>query len=268
MDDVIRLGPLMIATDRALALIAIWLFVGVGALIARRTRRPAGRVAWIALFIGIASARVGFVLENLSAFAVEPWSILALWQGGFSAWIGVAGAALAVAIMLGRQRAGVYLLASLAGLSIAHAAAAAALAPEPSPFPAGVELRTTGGKAVSIDALRGRPFVLNLWATWCPPCRREMPMVIDVAAGASIPVLLVNQGEPAGRVGAFLSLQGLPSDAILVDEAQSVAAAAGADAFPTTLFFDARGNVVRRHSGEISRATLTAAIRDLDRSMP
>ncbi|MFP5455258.1 MAG: prolipoprotein diacylglyceryl transferase family protein [Alphaproteobacteria bacterium] len=256
----------MIATDRALALVAIWAFLSIGALVARRTHRPASRVAWIALLVGILAARTGFVLANLSAFAVEPWSILAVWQGGFAPWVGVAGAAMAVVVMLGRQRASGYLLGALAGLSIAHAAASAATTPDPRPFPAGVTLKTMQGGVLSIDALRGRPFVLNLWATWCPPCRREMPMVIDVAGQSTTPILLVNQGEPAGRVNAFLSINDLASDAIVIDEAQHVAAAGGASAYPTTLFFDADGNVVRRHAGEISRAALTAAIRDLERT--
>ncbi|MEZ0494933.1 redoxin domain-containing protein [Sphingomonas sp. IW22] len=266
MDAILRLGPLMIATDRAVALVAIWAFVSIGALVAARTRSPAGRVAWTALLIGIVAARAGFVVQNLSGFMVEPWAILALWQGGFAPWIGAGAAAAVVVGMLGRQRATGLLLAPIVGLSLAYMAIGALTAPDPRPLPRGLTLQTLAGKPVSVDAMRGRPFVINLWATWCPPCRREMPMVIDVARGASVPVLLVNQGEPAERVGVFLSANDLAGDAIFLDAGRRVAAVTGASAYPTTLFVDAAGNVVRVHAGEISRAALSAAIRDLERT--
>ena len=266
MDGILNLGPLAIATDRALALVAVWAFVSIGAIVAARTGTKSGRVTWIAVVIGIVAARIGFILENLSAYMIEPWTMVAIWQGGFSPWPGVAAAAVTIVAMLGRQRATAAMIAALASLSLTHAAVAAATAPDAKPLPVGIGLETLAGRSISLDSMRGQPFVLNLWATWCPPCRREMPMVLDVAKGSSVPVLLVNQGEPAGRVTAFLSINDMPGDAIVLDTTQRVAAATGARAYPTTLFVDGAGRIVRAHAGEISRAALTAAIRDLERT--
>ncbi len=266
MDGILKLGPLMIATDRALALVAIWAFLTIATLVTAQTGRNVGRAAWIAVAVGIVAARIGFILENLPAFLTEPWTMLALWQGGFSSWIGVGAAAATLLAMLRRQRATGFMIVSLAGLALTHSAVTAATAPSIKAFPSGISLATTTGQVLSLDAMRGKPFVLNLWATWCPPCRREMPMLLDVAKGSRTPILLVNQGEPAGRVRSFLSINDMGSDAVALDADQRVSAATGARAYPTTLFIDAGGRIVRIHSGEISRAALSAAIRDLERT--
>lgn len=264
MDGIIRIGPFMVAADRALAVAAVWAFLSITTVVAARMDSRAGRVGWAAVLIGVVAARVGYVLENLSAFRVEPRAALAVWQGG-SPWVGVAAAALTLLVGMGRQRATGIMLGALAAVSLTHAGLTAALAPEPQPLPTGIRLASLAGAPVALDRMRGRGFVLNLWATWCPPCRREMPMVTDVAATASLPVLLVNQGEPAARVKAFLSLQHIAGDAVLLDATQRVAAATGTRAYPTTIFVNAKGKIVRVHAGEISRAALTAGIRELER---
>jgi len=263
VDGVISLGPLMIATDRALALVAVWSFLGIGGLVGAKTGSRAGRAAWFAVLVGIVAARAGFIFQNVDAFSVEPWATLAIWQGGFAPLVGVVAAALTIAIMLGRQAASGLMLLALAALTIAHAGASAALAPEPRPFPARLDVRALTGGTLALDGLRGRPFVINLWATWCPPCRREMPMVIEVAEASGMPVLLVNQGESLPRVRSFLAAHRLSAKTIALDPWQRVAAATGAGALPTTLFVARDGRIVNRHAGQISRAGLSAAMRDL-----
>lgn len=263
----LQLGPLAMAADRAAAVLAIWAFVGIGGLVASRADTKAGRVSWVAAGVGIVAARIGYVLENLSAYLVEPWTMLALWQGGFSPWAGVAAAAATVVAMLGRQRAGVVLIGALAALWMAHGALTALTAPATRAMPDGIALATVDGQSFRLDSLRGQPFVLNLWATWCPPCRREMPMLVDVAQSSTVPILLVNQGETAGQVKEFLSDNRLPGESVALDTTQRVAAATRARAYPTTVFVDADGKIVGVHAGEISRAALTAAIRDLERTM-
>lgn len=255
----------MIATDRASAVVAIWAFLTIAALVAARTGSNAGRAGWIAVAIGVVAARLGYVLENLSAFLVEPWTAIAMWQGGFSAWVGVAAAALTLLVQMGRRKATALMLGALGGLSLTHAAVSAAITPKPRQLPEGLRLTSLAGKPVELDAMRGHGFVLNLWATWCPPCRREMPMVIDVAVTSSVPVLLVNQGERSDQVNAFLSTNDMRGDAILLDAVQRVAGATGARAYPTTIFVNAEGEIVRVHAGEISRAALTSGIRELER---
>ena len=262
----IPLGPLMLAADRLIALAAIALFLFACERIGRRSgqHRAASRTAWLAVLAGIVAARLGFVAENWSAFAAEPVSALYLWQGGFSALWG-AGAA-AVVLLVGWRAPGKGVaLGALAGLFLVWFALTTTLAHrQQEPLPANLVASRMNGAPVALDGLRGKPFVVNLWATWCPPCRREMPMLIEVAkTSPDVPILLLNQGESAGKVANFLHREQLAGDAILLDQGSAVSAALGTTAFPTTLFVDAKGIVRQVHTGEISRAALLVGMRKI-----
>lgn len=268
MDDMVQLGPLAMAADRAVAVLFIWAFVGMAALLSARTGANVSKAAWLAIAFGIAAARIAYILENLPSFMIEPWTMLALWQGGFSPWVGVPAAAMTIIAIIGRRRTTGVLVATLAALSLAYGTLAATLAPVPKPLPRGVVLTQIDGQQFRLDELRGRAFVLNLWATWCPPCRREMPMLIDVARSSTVPIVLVNQGEAAEQVRTFLNVNRMSDESVALDTSQQVAAATGAVAYPTTIFVNAEGKIVSVQAGEISRAALTAAIRDLEQATP
>lgn len=266
MGTVLQVGPFMLALDRAIAMALIWAFVAMGTVIATHTRAPASRAIWIATGIGIMVARAGYVTANVPAFAVAPWTILAFWQGGFAVWHGVVAAAVTLLVMLRASRAGGAAIAALATLALLWLGMERTVLRTPAiPFPAGLRLVALDGRPADLDRMKGRPLVINLWATWCPPCRREMPMLVEVASGSSIPVLLANQGETPGQVRAFLDKQGLPADSVRLDITSRIGAATGSKALPTTLFIDAGGMIRSIHHGEISRAALTAGIRDLER---
>ncbi len=265
MDTVVQLGPLMLALDRLVALVAIWVFLATGAVIARRTGATADRAVWIAAGVGIVAARAGFVITNWPAFSVEPWTIWALWQGGFVAWPGIVAAAITLLLLLRASRAAAASIATLAALALFWAGMEqTVLRAPPTPLPKRLQLLALDGRSLDLDEMKGRAFVVNLWATWCPPCRRELPMLVEVAEQSSIPVLLANQGETPGVVRAFLGRQGLPAGAVRLDIASRIGAATGSKALPTTLFIDAEGMIRAIHSGEISRAALIAGIRDLE----
>jgi hypothetical protein len=91
-----------------------------------------------------------------------------------------------------------------------------------------------------------------------------MPMLIDVAATSTMPILLVNEGEPADRVVGFLRSQRLDSRMIRLDPAGDLGRATGSPALPTTLFIDAGWRIRQTHVGEISRAALLVGMRDLE----
>lgn len=264
MDGIVEIGPLAMATDRLMAIAAIWGFVAMASLIAARLDGRANRVGWISLLLGFVGARMGFILANIDAFMADPWTMVAIWQGGFSALTGIIVAAITIAIMLGRKPAGLALMATLSGLALLHAGAVELMRPQPRPMPQ-LALTTLSGDKIALGTA-GRPMVINLWATWCPPCRREMPMFIDVAQGSNIPVLLVNQGESAAAIRAYLNQQGFADKGIVTDVAGILGRTIASPALPTTLFVNEAGDIVDLHAGEISRAALTAAIHDLQRT--
>lgn len=110
---------------------------------------------------------------------------------------------------------------------------------------------------------RDRVVVLNLWATWCPPCRREMPMMTELAAQMpDTDFVFANQGEDAARIEAFLAAAGLPRTGMLRDPAMRLMTEMNAAGLPATLIFDARGALVATHMGEISRPALRQMIQN------
>src|SRR5262249_45340807 len=102
-----------------------------------------------------------------------------------------------------------------------------------------------------------RPTVLNLWASWCPPCRHEMPMLRAAQANhPDINFVFVNQGESAQQVRRYLAEQDLTMSNLLLDPQSRTAAALGQIAFPTTYLFDAAGRLIDVRVGELSAGTL------------
>ena len=120
------------------------------------------------------------------------------------------------------------------------------------------------GNPVNLRDYAGQPLVVNLWATWCPPCRREMPVLMQAQQReAAITILFVNQGESAALVGEFLAAQQLSLDNLLLDEQVQLGQLVGSRALPTTLFYDAEGRQVGSHLGELSHASLERALERL-----
>ncbi|MCJ2180501.1 prolipoprotein diacylglyceryl transferase family protein [Novosphingobium album (ex Hu et al. 2023)] len=264
----IPLGPLMLASERLAAVVCIAVFLFVAGRLARQTQARVDATAWRALLAGLVTARAAYVLLHFEAFRAEPWSVLAIWQGGFALWPGLMAGLAVVAVMLRRSRAAIVLGGTATALALFMELAMPMLRPAPRPFPTGLTLVTLDGRPVALDSLRDRPFVLNVWASWCGPCRREMPMVTDVARASAVPVFLANAGEDMDTIRHYLSEQGLPGDRVLADPTHDAVQALETQALPTTLFIDRSGTIVSSHVGEISRAGLTAQIEALERTPP
>ena len=252
--NAISIGPLMLATDRVSALIGIAVFLAITSVLARRMGEPIGRWSTLAFFGGVVAARLGHVAINWETFALEPWRMIAIWQGGFHWPTGVI-----VAIMLlfalvrsaGQRVAGITSL--VAGLFVWHAATLLTSGVEPIELPQH-PLHTLAHEQVQLSSLGGQPMVINLWATWCPPCRREMPMMADVAAATSdVTFVFANQGEDAPRIRSYLANEGLLLPNVLLDGFGELGRHYGAMGLPATLFIDGEGTLIDLHLGEISR---------------
>lgn len=261
----ISLGPLALALERLFAVLGIIVFLTAANWICRRHGKDSEKAAWRALLVGLLAARLGFAGQNWPAFAVEPLTILYVWQGGFSPLVGLTAAAITLGLSLRRTPALLPMGIAFTGSAAAALAATALfLTSAHKPLPQGLVLHSLAGEARSLDERRGKPLVINLWASWCPPCRREMPMLIEEATRLPMPILLINQGEDAERVRAWLQGQKLAPANVLLDPDQRAAAAIGSAGLPATLFIDSKGVIRELHVGEISRAALLAGMRELD----
>ncbi|MBN2973998.1 prolipoprotein diacylglyceryl transferase [Roseomonas aeriglobus] len=103
MGSAIAIGPLMMAVDRGLAVLCVAVFLGLTALAGRFRFPRVSMVATSAIVVGLVTARIGYVATHWASYADAPLSILAIWQGGFSAVAGLAGAAVTLAFRLGRR---------------------------------------------------------------------------------------------------------------------------------------------------------------------
>lgn len=268
-NDIIQIGPLATALDRLVAIGLILTFLAGMDWIVRRFAIVAWRPAGLALLAGLVGARAAYVWVYRESFALDPVVSLQALQGGWVWSAGVATAALVLVVILRRPRPIMAGLGLLAALSAVWWVFAEGQAPRSAILlPANLRFDMAQGGSITAGDLHGRPAVLNLWASWCPPCRREMPMLIDAAANESrAVVLLVNQGETPAQLRAFLQREGLPPSHVALDQEGVLGSLTGSPALPTTLFVAADGTIRQTHMGEISRVQLDIAIRALTQTM-
>lgn len=125
------------------------------------------------------------------------------------------------------------------------------------------DLASTAGSNVSLASLAGRPLVINFWASYCPPCRAEMPMLQRLVAGqASVRLVLVDEGDGRDTATRFLAEVGITQPTLL-DSDLSVGHQYGAIALPTTVFVRADGTIAGRQVGQLSESVLAAELSTL-----
>jgi thiol-disulfide isomerase/thioredoxin len=125
-------------------------------------------------------------------------------------------------------------------------------------------LATTLSEEISLADYRGRPVVLNFWATWCPPCRAEMPefQSASIKYNGQAAILGIDQGESPSIVADFGSSLGITYP-LLVDQQNVVSRDYNVTALPTTVFIDGRGVVREVVTGIVSKAVLEDRIERL-----
>ena len=117
------------------------------------------------------------------------------------------------------------------------------------------------GRPQRLPTGQGRAQVINLWASWCAPCRREMPAFARVQAlRPDIDVVYLNIGESPAEIAAFTRTLALPLAPIWRDPAGSVPERLQVRGYPTTLIVDGEGRLLHRRSGELSEASLKALL--------
>ncbi|MBV9736976.1 MAG: TlpA family protein disulfide reductase [Candidatus Eremiobacteraeota bacterium] len=114
----------------------------------------------------------------------------------------------------------------------------------------------------SLNNFRGRLVVLNLWASWCPPCRAELPdlqRLYDGYRGRNVVVIAVNEGESAERAGAFARALRVHFP-IFLDENQSYGRVYAALGLPTTVIINPAGRIVQGFDGALTFDQMKAAV--------
>jgi cytochrome oxidase Cu insertion factor (SCO1/SenC/PrrC family) len=122
----------------------------------------------------------------------------------------------------------------------------------------GFDLESTEGGRVSLADLAGRPLVINFWASYCPPCRAEMPLLQRrVGSLSTVRLVLINEGDNGQSARSFLNGIGIQQPALL-DSDLKVGRAYGVLPLPTTVFVRADGSIAGRQVGELDDRVLAA----------
>ena len=257
-----NVGPLLLPTTAFYLL----LFVAAFGLALRLTvtaamlRRQLWDISWFGLVIGLLVARLIFVIRFHDAFN-HPLEWFDIRDGGFEVELGViAGLGYVLIKTLPHKR----IFSRLMRASLLTLMVAAPVTVLTYPTPIATELpnlvyEDLQGQGFSLQQLAGKPVVINLWATWCPPCRREMPAFHQAQQdNPEVAFVLINQGEPNAAVSEYLEQLGLDFKIMLTDPFSQAAKHFGAYGTPTTLFYDRDGKLIHKRVGSLSHASLYA----------
>jgi peroxiredoxin len=126
-------------------------------------------------------------------------------------------------------------------------------------------LKTQDGRKVSLSDYKGKAVLVNFWATWCVPCKLEMPWFVDLHqqyAPQGFEILGVDEDElkDRGQIGRFARKIGVNYPILLGSEATSKAYG-GVDVLPTSFYVGRNGKVVEEAAGLISRDEIEANIK-------
>lgn len=272
----ISVGPIALPVAPMLLLLAVWTASWTAAKLANRQAGDtdpsrsvdsADRAVWFATGIGLSGARLAHLASNAQPYLMSPGSMLDLRDGG---WEPICGAIAGVAWLAWRGWQSKQLrrplsVATLAGLLVWAAGPLLAGVRDSVSMPAIPLVTLEEARPVDLRiAAAGRPVVVNLWASWCGPCRQEMPTLAAAQQReANVGVLFVNQGESHGTVHAYLSRVGLQLHDVLLDPRSQLGSAVGSRGLPTTLFYDAQGTLVDAHFGVLNAAALESRLRAL-----
>lgn len=256
----LALGPFAISIDHLLLLIALFCAFFAGWISSRKSgHNPEPALFTIAL-VAILGARLGFVLKFSDEYLANPLQAVDIRDGGFWWLSGLAAGASAALFYLWRKP----LLRRSLGIALASggivwgttAIPLAQINSSQKSLP-NLGLITMDGTPVNLQDYAGTPIVLNVWASWCPPCVREMPVLEQAQRDyPQLQFLFANLGEDAGAVESFLQRLDVQLDNVLLDQRNAISQHYGSLGLPTTLFIDAQGQLRDSHLGELSNASL------------
>ncbi|WP_062233587.1 TlpA family protein disulfide reductase [Aureimonas sp. N4] len=259
----LALGPFTFAGDRLALFLALVFLLVAGMILSLRVDDRLGTWAMSIVSIGIVAARLGHMAARPIGFVDDPVAVLRIADGGLMLSVGLAAVAAYTAYAMRGRRMRLWSFGTLSAVVLVWtvswqlATATEAIAAPRTAYP------ILKGEAVRLDDFRGKPTVVNLWATWCPPCPREMPMLAKAAGERSdVNFVFANQGEGPDAIIRYLAQSGLDLPALLLDQGFEISRHYSVQGYPATLFLDAEGTVRTMHFGEIDRPTLDAKIHD------
>lgn len=258
----VNIGPLAFQLAHILVLACVFIAIAAGWLAGRRHQIGISDVMFDMALVAVPTGRAVFVAIWFSAYQDDPWSVFDIRDGGLEWWSALMAALLMAAWRI-RQRPALLkplLMGTLAGTSAWTILVAIGWTGTPplQTLPA-INLIDLDGQSKPLVAPVGsRAMVVNMWATWCPPCQREMPALARAQSlHPNVSFVFVNQGESLDVVRRYLRAVPFRLNQVLVDEGNLLGKAMDSTALPMTLIYGANGELVYSHQGLISEAVLS-----------
>ena len=167
-------------------------------------------------------------------------------------------------IRSGWQRTAAVSLLMMIGLLLAACGGSSDFPMPGNPAPE-FTLKDLQGREVKLSQFRGKPVLLNFWASWCGPCREELPLIEATQQkhqGEDLVVLGVNAGDAPEIAQAFVSENHLTFP-IVLDSTSDVARAYQVRGIPTSVFINSDGQIVNRHSGVFTERILSGYLNNI-----
>lgn|SRR5690606_12818732 len=276
-NEALHLGPLMLPWALLCLVLALLITAMVGRKIGQQAQwsteiqQRFQDSIWSSVWIGLLGARLIFIGLNMESYLASPIDMLKIQDKGFhliggvltgSAWFWWKNSAMtkkAKAILLL-----IFVMLMGAGWTVQKIMHQDSHYPSLS-FPSLKLAHQDPSEIIALKQFQGQPTVVNLWASWCPPCHREMP-VLQRAQDQypEVHFVMLNQGEEVDTVRAYLTKHHFSFKHVLLDVQGEMPQAVNSLGLPTTLFFNAQGQLIARHQGELSQAMLQQYLKKMN----
>lgn len=275
--EALHLGPFMLPWTLLILFMALIVTVMCASHIGKRlnwseeTKRILQDSIWSSFCVGLIGARVVFVFLHAEAYLVSPIDMLKIQDKGFDLIGGVVSGSIwfwRKNLALTQKAKTIFLLMFVlllgAGLMTQKLMRKDTQYPSLS-FPTLNPSHQDQSDIIALQYFQGQPTVVNLWASWCPPCHREMP-VLQRAQDQypQMNVVMLNQGEDIDTVRAYLTKNKFSFQYVLLDAQGEMPRALNSFGLPITLFFNVQGQLVARHQGELSQAMLQQYLKKIN----
>ena len=258
----INLGWVSLPVSPTLLLISVTIGAIVTLIYAQKHKGYAATALVSILLSGAVVGRVVYVLQFWDNDSTL-WQIFDVSNGGINYLSALVASAL---VFFAQQRKSKQRKVLYSGLITTVGAYAIfsvviAIARSHSALPETSFMQLNGQGVTIFDISQQRPVIVNLWASSCPPCKREMPMLTKAElVYRDVAFISLNQREPSEVVERFLTQERLTFEHVLLDSKGEIATNKGLFSLPVTLFFDTTGKLVHSHTGALTEKALQQRI--------